>query len=190
MAACWRGAFLAALGSSLIATATAAPLPEFEVRTAMRRVETLISQFGIDVTGYAQTEAPQVEWAAPDHPYLQGNDGAYVDGRIYIDNATIVDCTNLTLIHELVHDATAKERLFATVANDQVHDMFEALADAITETAAQDPYLPGCLPRRHFALDRGELVSLATKRNPAVGLSMLRCRAAPGETCIALPPPL
>ena len=58
MAAFWQGAFLAALSSSLIAPAMAAPLPEFEVGTAMQRVERLISQFGIDVTGYALTEAP------------------------------------------------------------------------------------------------------------------------------------
>ena len=134
----------------------------------MQRVEKLISQFGIDATGYAQTEVPQVEWAPPDHPYLQGNDGAYVDGHIYIDNEAIAECVDLTLLHELVHDATAKGHLFATVANDQVHDMFEALADAITETAAQDPYLPGCLPRRHFAMDRDELVALATRHDPRV----------------------
>jgi hypothetical protein len=207
VSAFWRGAFLAAFGSSLVATCTAAPLPEFEVRSAMAQVETLMSQFGIDVPGYALSKAPQVEWAPPDHPYVQGDDGAYVDGHIYINKAAIAACVDLTLVHELVHDATVKGRLFTTVANDQVHDVFEALADAITETAAQDPYLPGCLPHRHFSLDRNELVSLATKRNPpsvgigleivaalpevpAEGLAMLRCRAVPGDTCIALPPPL
>lgn len=153
----------------------AAPLPEFEVRSAMLRVEALLAQFGIDVAGYGQSQVPQAETVSPDHPYIQGNDGGYVDGHVYINDEALSACVGLTLVHELVHDATLKQRLFATVSNDRVEDMFEALADAITQIAAQDPYLPGCLPRRHFSIDRDELVSLANGQNPAPpGLTPIR----------------
>jgi len=211
LAIVWRGAVAAALWYFLIATGNAAPLSAVEVRQAMTRVEALIAGLGIEVAGYARTTEPLAEYVPSDHPYLQGNEGGYVDGRIYISDQANTDCVALTLVHELVHDATAKLGLFATVSNNRIRDAFEAFADVITETAAQDPYLPGCLPRRHIDLDEIELVALAAPQHAravppmtpspiettipqaemqSYGLAMWRCRSLFGDTCIALPPPL
>jgi hypothetical protein len=151
----------ALFAAALTCSAKAEPLPDIEVRIAMWQVETLLADLGVDVAGYAQTAAPQAEFAPSDHPYLQGNDGGYVDGRIYINGEAIEDCRGLTLVHELVHDATVKYRLFSSVPNEHVRDMFEALADAVTAIAAEEPYLPGCLPRRRFAASGTDLVALA-----------------------------
>lgn len=136
--------------------------PSADVRHAMARVEALLRQVGIDVSGYAASAPPTVERSPANHPYLQGNDGGYVPGRIYISEDAIEDCLDLTLIHELVHDASTKFRLFAAAPNDRVRDLFEALADAVTSAAAEDPYRPGCLPSRRFDISSLDLPSLAT----------------------------
>lgn len=164
------GAAAAVLWWSLIATGAAAPLEPAQVQATMTRVEAFMTELGIDVSGYAQTREPAVEMVSADHIYLQGNDGAYVDGQIFISEEANADCLALTLVHELAHDATAKYRLFPTVANSELRDAFEYLADAITEVAAQDPYLPGCLPKRHFAFDRAYLVAQAAPHQRATGL--------------------
>jgi hypothetical protein len=136
-------------------------LPRAEVKAAMLRVERTLSAMGIEVAGYAAGDAPVSELAAPDHPYLQGNDGGYVDGRVYISTDAIEDCRELTLIHELVHDATVRRRLFATAPDARVKDLLEALADAVVAASAEEPYRPGCLPRRTFETATAELVQLA-----------------------------
>jgi hypothetical protein len=144
----------------LTATATAAPL---DVQQAMRQAERLMIAHGIPVEGYAQTAPPPAERVAPSHIYLQGNDGAYAAGRIYLSTAAIEDCQGLILLHELVHDATVKFRLFQSASNHEVRALIEALADRISAEAAQDPYRPGCLPRRRFEFSVAELAVLAAR---------------------------
>ena len=139
----------------------AGPPAEAQTRIAMLRVERILHEMGVDVTGYGEGPVPQTEMAPPDHPYLQGNDGGYAGGRIYLNEDAIEACTDLTLIHELVHDATVKRRLFATVDNAKLRAMIEALADAVTARAAAEPYRPGCLPKRHFQVSTLELAALA-----------------------------
>ena len=141
----------------------AEPVPEPVVREAMIRVEALLLQHGISVQGYSQTGAPVVETVPGTHMYLQGQDGAFVAGRIYISADAISACRSLTLVHEIVHDASMKYRLFAGVPDHNVRDMFEALADTITEAAATDPWRPGCLPHRKSGISRSELASLALR---------------------------
>ena len=142
-------------------------LSPVEVQISMARVEILLADLGIDVPGYAQSDIPAAELAPPSHPYLQGNDGGFAGGQIYINNEAIAGCRDLTLVHELVHDASVKYRLFPAVPNDLVRDMFEALADAVTAIAAEDPYLPGCLPDRRFRTSPAELAGLgAPPRTP------------------------
>lgn len=132
-----------------------------DLRGAMARVEALMAEHGVDVEGYASSAAPVLEFVAPAHPYLQGNDGGYAGGVVYVSDARIEACTDLILIHELVHDATVKHRLFAAVPLRELKDAIEALADAVTAAAAEEPYRPGCLPRRHFAWGTTDLAKLA-----------------------------
>jgi hypothetical protein len=141
--------------------ANEAPLSDGSVRQAMALVETILARHDIDVRGYAQTSPPQIERVDASHQILQGNDGGYVDGRIYLNDAVIEDCLQLTLVHELVHDASFKHRLFAEVPNARIRNVLEALADAVTAVAAEDPYLPGCLPQRQFQVSAADLASLA-----------------------------
>ncbi|MBP6014999.1 MAG: hypothetical protein KBA31_22455 [Alphaproteobacteria bacterium] len=162
MLAYWRRSLIAlAMCGLSLGSAVAEPPTEIEIRVAMLRVEKIMDELGVEVAGYATGAAPETEVATADHPYLQGNDGAYIAGRIYINEAALEACTDLTLIHELVHDATVKRRLFASVPNEKVREMVEALADAVTEKAAAEPYRPGCLPKRHFAVSTVELAALA-----------------------------
>jgi hypothetical protein len=144
----------------LLAPLRAEPMAPGAVKTAMARVEAILAGMGIDVSGYAAGEAPAAELAPAKHLYLQGNDGGYVDGRVYISDRSIEACRDLTLVHELVHDATVKYRLFAAVANADVGAAMEALADTVTAIAAEDPYRPGCLPNRPSPLARAELADL------------------------------
>jgi hypothetical protein len=136
-------------------------LDPLQIRDTMARVETLLHEHGVNVAGYAASAPPTIEFAHPSHAYLQGSDGGFADGRIYVSNEAIEACVDLIVLHELVHDATIKHRLFAAVPNERVKDAIEALADAITAAAAETPYRPGCLPRRHFAWGRTELAKLA-----------------------------
>lgn len=145
----------------LSSIAGAAPVSTDTVREAMVIVEGLLARQDINVGGYAGTAPPAVERVAASHEYLQGNDGGYVDGRIYLNDEAMADCQHLTLIHELVHDATVKHRLFADVPNSKIRDVLEALADVVTATAAEDPYLPGCLPNRPILVSAADLASLA-----------------------------
>jgi hypothetical protein len=142
--------------------ANEAPPSGGAVQQAMAIVETILARHDIDVRGYAQTAPPQVERVDASHQYLQGNDGGYVDGRIYLNAAVIEDCLQLTLVHELVHDVSVKHRLFAEVPNTRIRQVLEALADAVTAVAAEDPYLPGCLPERRFQVSAADLASLAS----------------------------
>ncbi len=153
----WPFAALALLASPALAE----PLAEQAVRQAMAQAETLMLEQGINVSGYAQTIPPLTERVAPSHLYLQGNDGAFVDGRIYLNASAITGCQSLNLLHEIVHDATVKFRLFKRAPNHEVRALIEALADQFASAAAQDPYRPGCLPRRHFEISTTELASLA-----------------------------
>ena len=127
----------------------------------MTRVEALLRDEGVNVAGYAQSALPAVEFVNASHPYLQGKDGGYVAGHVYINEDAIEACVALIVLHELVHDATVKHRLFASVPNGEIKATIEALADAITEAAAEEPYRPGCLAHRDFALSQTELASLA-----------------------------
>jgi hypothetical protein len=152
--------------AAVIAVALAAPaqgeqLAATEVKAAMLRVEAALTAIGVDVAGYAAGDVPVAELAHPDHPYLQGNDGGYADGRVYVSTQAIEDCRDLTLVHELVHDATVKHRLFAAVPNARIAETLEALADAVTAVAAEDPYRPGCLPGRAIEISTAELSVLA-----------------------------
>ena len=140
---------------------SAEPLYEHNVRAAMASVETLLRNRGIDVSGYREGDAPPVELVPASHPYLQGSDGGYVDGRVYLNGDALASCTDLTLVHELVHDVSVKRRLFGSVGNQEIRSTLEALADEVTADAAQEPYRPGCLPHRRFAYDAGELARLA-----------------------------
>lgn len=171
-AALWRGAVCVALSLSLCANAQADPLPEHEVRTAMVGVEALLLRQGIDAGGYSGTTPPPVELVAASHPYLQGRDGGYVEGHIYLNGEAIAACTDLTLLHELVHDAAAKRRLFSEVDNLKLRDAFEALADTVTEQAAREPYRPGCVPHRRFGVDTAALAEMANRdlSNPEAGV--------------------
>jgi hypothetical protein len=139
----------------------AAPFSEPAVRQAMQRTETLMRESGISVPGYSHSLPPQTESVAASHIYLQGNDGAFVAGRIYLNADAIEACRDLTLLHELVHDATVKYRLFQSVPNHAVRNVIEALADRIAGAAALDPYRPGCLPKRRFEYSTAELAGLA-----------------------------
>lgn len=155
--------FVIAFASSGPAQAAADDVPEPIVRAVMGQAESLLIQAGVNVSGYAQTKAPRVDLVAGTHALLLGNDGAFMSGRIYLNRDGIYDCQHLSLLHEVVHDATVKYRLFRTVPNGQVRLMMEALADQITETAAEKPYRPGCVTQRHFSISTAELVSLATR---------------------------
>lgn len=147
---------------ALLVSSNAAYAADVDVRPAMARVEALLTSVGVDVAGYAATEPPAVERSPANHPYLQGNDGGYVPGRIYINEDALEDCLDLTLIHEMVHDASMKFKLFATAPNNRIRDLYEALADAVTFAAAEDPYRPGCLPNRRFEISSLDLPALAT----------------------------
>jgi hypothetical protein len=140
---------------------SADPLPESEIRAAMATAERMLVESGVNGAGYSATPLPQVERVSPSHINIQGNDGAYVDGKIYISESAIADCQGLILLHEIVHDATIKLGLFKAVPNDRIRDMIEALADQMTETAAQDPYRPGCVTHRNREISSAELISLA-----------------------------
>jgi len=133
----------------------------FDLRDAMARVEALMKGQGVDVAGYAASAAPKLEFVNAAHPYLQGNDGGYAGGVVYVSAERIDACTDLILIHELVHDATVKHRLFASVPLGELKGAIEALADAVTAAASQEPYRPGCLPHRRFAWGTEELAKLA-----------------------------
>ena len=148
---------------SAAATASADQIPEPVVRAVMDQAEILLGEAGVNVSGYAHTSAPRVDMVAASHVLLLGNDGAFLPGRIYLNRDGIDDCQHLNLLHEVVHDATVKYHLFRTVSNMEVRAMMEALADQITEMAAQKPYRPGCVTQRHFDISRAELVSLATR---------------------------
>ena len=147
--------------AALAAPASAGELPAADVKAAMLRVEQTLAVLGVDVAGYASGEAPASEFAPADHPYLQGNDAAFADGRVYLNKDAIEDCRELMLIHELVHDVTVKRRLFATVPNARIRDLLEALADAVVEEAAAEPYRPGCITHRSFGVSIAELARLA-----------------------------
>jgi hypothetical protein len=162
---------------ALAAPANAEELSAADVKVAMLRVEQTLAVLGVDVAGYASQEAPMSELAPADHPYLQGNDGAYADGRIYLNKDAIKDCRELMLIHELVHDATVKRRLFATVPNTRVRDLLEALADAVVEQAAGEPYRPGCVTHRSFGVSTAELARLA-QAAPEKSAALSETRAA------------
>lgn len=149
---------------ALPAEAEPASVAPGTVREAMAKVEHLLARQNIDVRGYAHTEPPIVERVAPSHEYLQGNEGGYVEGRIYLNGETMSECEPLTLIHELVHDATVKHRLFVEVSNANIRDVLEALADVVTAAAAEEPYLPGCLPKRRILVSEADLASLAQRR--------------------------
>lgn len=162
MARIWLPAMAAAYCLFALPTAAGdAPLAAGTVREAMLVVESLLARQDISVSGYAWTEPPRVERVPSSHEYLQGNDGGYVDGRIYLNDEVMVDCLHLTLVHELVHDATMKHRLFADVPNARIREVLEAVADVVTAKAAQDPYRPGCLPKRRILLGAADLASLA-----------------------------
>jgi len=159
----WVAAAFAALALALSATARADEVPEPVVRAVMDQAEGLLLQAGVNVSGYAHSKAPRVDLVAGSHVLLLGNDGAFMPGRIYLNRDGIEDCQHLNLLHEVVHDATVKYRLFRTVSNGEVRSMMEALADQITVMAAEKPYRPGCVTQRHFGISTAELVSLATR---------------------------
>ena len=134
------------------------------LRDTMARVEALMKGQGIDVPGYAASQPPTLEFVSASHPYLQGNDGGYASGHVYVRDDAIEGCTELIVIHELVHDATVKHRLFAAVPLEHLKAAIEALADSVTAAAAVEPYRPGCLPTRQFAWNAPELAKLAQAR--------------------------
>lgn len=157
-------AVLASLGFAATAqVATATALDESQVRAVMHRAETLLRESGIDVSGYAAGASPQVMIVPTTHVFLQGNDGAWIAGRIYLNEDSVEACQDLTLLHEIVHDATVRHRLFRSVSNNEIRDMIEALADEITYAAAQSPWRPRCLPTREFNVSATELASLAQR---------------------------
>lgn len=145
------------------AAAAADEFPEPVVRAVMSQAETLLGDSGVSVSGYAATRPPRVAVVSSNHFLLLGNDGAFIPGYIYLNGNTIDDCRGLSLLHEIVHDATMKYRLFRTVSNGDVRAMMEALADHITEMAAEAPYRPACVTQRHFDISGADLVSLATR---------------------------
>jgi hypothetical protein len=157
---------VAALCAFLEPNAHAESLVVHDVRLAMTHVETLLVRQGIDVTGYAATQPPQVAIVPPSDPVLRGNDGGYVNGRVYVNAEAAPACGDLVLVHELVHDVTVKHRLFTKVSNAEVRDAVEALADSVTAAAADEPYRPGCLPRRRFGLDAATLAAMAAPTPP------------------------
>ena len=148
----------------LLFGACAANAEPIDLAATMARVEALMKGQGVGVAGYAQSPPPALEFVNASHPYLQGNDGGYAGGIVYVSADRIEGCTDLILIHELVHDATVKHRLFASVPLSGLKAAVEALADAVTDAAAESPYRPGCLPHRDFAWGRQELAQLATAR--------------------------
>ena len=148
-------AFLAA------AVANADPIGEQQVRALMSEAETLLARQGVSVAGYATSASPVIAVVSASHPYLQGRDGGFANARIYVNENAIEACVDLIVLHELVHDATMKHRLFATVPNERVKDAAEALADAVTADAAENQYRPGCLPHRRFVYAAAELAQLA-----------------------------
>lgn len=156
----------AAIGLAISSTATRAEdetLSEPHIRAVMQQAETLLHSLGIDVRGYASGALPAVAIVEPGNLMLQGNDGAYIGGRIFLNGNAVEACRDLTLLHEIVHDATVRHRLFRTVPNGEVREMIEALADEVTWTAAQSPWRPRCLPTREFSVSTAELASLALR---------------------------
>ena len=157
-------AAFASLGFAAMAdVVTASTLDEGQVRAVMLRAQTLLRESGIDVPGYAEGTSPQVMVVPATHVFLQGNDGAWIAGRIYLNEDAAEACQDLTLLHEIVHDATVRHRLFRSVSNSEIRDMIEALADEITYAAAQSPWRPRCLPTREFSMPTAELASLALR---------------------------
>ncbi len=148
----------------LLTFACTANADELDLGATMARVEALMKGQGVDVSGYAQTPPPTLEFVSASHLYLQGNDGGYAGGIVYVSTDAIEACTDLILIHELVHDATVKHRLFASVPLENLKAAVEALADSVTAAAAIQPYRPGCLPRRQYAWKAPELAKLALAR--------------------------
>lgn len=149
--------------SSAVPVTSASALDDSQVRTVMLRAETLLRESGIEVPGYAEGASPQIMVVPATHVFLQGNDGAWIAGRIYLNEDTAEACQDLTLLHEIVHDATVRHRLFRSVSNSEIRDMIEALADEITHAAAQSPWRPRCLPTREFSVPTAELASLALR---------------------------
>ena len=143
--------------------AIASALDDSQIRSVMLRAETLLRASGIEIPGYAAGIPPQVMVVPSTHVFLQGNDGAWIAGRIYLNEDAAEACQDLTLLHEIVHDATVRHRLFRSVANSEIRDMIEALADEITHAAAQSPWRPRCLPTREFSVPTSELASLALR---------------------------
>lgn len=141
----------------------ASELPEPAIRSVMAQAEDLLTRSGVRVVGYKDAAPPTVELVPPDHIFLRGNDGAYVAGRIYLNAKAIEDCQGLNLLHEIVHDVTVRYELFKSVSNAQVRRLIEALADEITEAAAESPYRPGCVTHRHVDISKADLVSLAMR---------------------------
>jgi hypothetical protein len=157
-------AVIASLGiSSAVPAASASALDDSQVRAMMLRAETMLRESGIEVPGYAAGTPPQVMVVSANHVFLQGNDGAWIAGRIYLNEDAAEACQDLTLLHEIVHDATVRHRLFRSVSNSEIRDMIEALADEITHAAAQSPWRPRCLPTREFNVPTAELASLALR---------------------------
>ncbi|MFM9864186.1 MAG: hypothetical protein ACKVRO_11320 [Micropepsaceae bacterium] len=154
------GATMAAAAAVFCALAAKAQ-DAVDLRDTMARVEAHMKGQGIDVAGYGASTPPALEFVTASHPYLQGNDGGYAGGTVYVSDARIDACTDLILIHELVHDATVKHRLFAAVPLEHLKAAIEALADSVTAAAAESPYRPGCLPRRHYAWGPQDLAKLA-----------------------------
>ena len=157
-------AVIASFGfSSAVPVASASALDDSQIRSVMLRAETLLRESGIEVPGYAAGTPPQVMVVPSTHVFLQGNDGAWIAGRIYLNEDAAEACQDLTLLHEIVHDATVRHRLFRSVANSEIRDRIEALADEITHAAAQSPWRPRCLPTREFSVPTSELASLALR---------------------------
>lgn len=141
----------------------AGDLKPFQIKAVMHQAEHWLQSSGINVQGYAGTAPPLVEFVARDHVYLQGNDGAFIAGRIFVRDDAPEDCKELILLHEIVHDATAKFRLFRSVPNSELRTVIEALADRVTEAAAANPYRPRCLTHREFEISGADLAQLAMR---------------------------
>ena len=157
------GLLLAFIFAALSATSIADELSQNEIKSVMAHAEILLGQSGINVVGYKDSPPPKVELVSSEHIFLQGNDGAYVAGRIYLNSDGIPGCRDLNLLHETVHDATIRFGLFKTVNNAEIRRMIEALADEIIQTAAENPYRPGCVTHRRVDISTAELVSLAVR---------------------------
>lgn len=120
-----------------------------DVRAAMERTEAILIEQGYQAHGYARTAAPEVLFVED----LPNRDwGHYQPGAVVLSLAQPADCIEMSLVHELSHDATVKMLLIdpgSPMGADEVKARYERIAELVENHMADEgKWLPGCLLRR------------------------------------------